>query len=57
MLFTKLRNHITHFIEIDEAEIDDIIKAFTVVKYSAKTYILKKGQICNFIGFINEGCV
>lgn len=57
MLYRKLRNHIAHFIDINEIEIDEIVKAFRVVKYSAKTYILKKGQICHFIGFINEGCV
>jgi CRP/FNR family transcriptional regulator, anaerobic regulatory protein len=57
MLSTNLRTHITHFIDATEIEIDEIIKAFSVIKYSAKTYILKKGQVCNFIGFINEGCV
>jgi CRP/FNR family transcriptional regulator, anaerobic regulatory protein len=57
MLFPKLRTHIAHVIEINDVEMDEIIKAFSVVKYSAKTYILKKGQVCNFIGFINEGCV
>ncbi len=57
MLYRKLRDHIAHFIDISESEIDEIVKTFSVVKYSAKTYILKKGQVCNFIGFINEGCV
>jgi CRP/FNR family transcriptional regulator, anaerobic regulatory protein len=57
MPFTKIRNHITHFIDMEGAEMDDIIKAFSVIKYSAKTYIIKKGQVCQFIGFINEGCV
>jgi CRP/FNR family transcriptional regulator, anaerobic regulatory protein len=54
---TKIRNHITHFIDINGEEMDDIIKAFNVVKYPAKTYIIKKGQVCHFIGFINVGCV
>lgn len=57
MLYRKLRDHIARFIDINESELDEIIKAFSVVKYSAKTYILKKGQVCHFIGFINEGCV
>jgi CRP/FNR family transcriptional regulator, anaerobic regulatory protein len=57
MLFTKLRNHIAQLIDVNDFEIDEIIKTFSIVKYSSKTHILKKGQICNFIGFINEGCV
>ena len=57
MSFEKLRNHITQYIEIADSELEAIIETFSVIKYAPKTYILKKGQICNFIGFINEGCV
>lgn len=57
MSFEKLRNHIAEFIEINTSEIETIINTFSIVKYPAKTYILKKGQVCSFIGFINEGCV
>ena len=57
MLYNKLRKHITDYVEIQDAELDSILNSFTVIKYPAKTYILKKGQVCNFIGFVNEGCL
>ena len=57
MSFEKLRNHIHQYIEIEDSELETIINTFSIVKYPTKTYILKKCQICNFIGFVNEGCV
>lgn len=57
MSLEKLKQHIRQIIDIENDELDQITSAFKLVKYSPKKIILKKGQECNFIAFINRGCL
>jgi CRP/FNR family transcriptional regulator, anaerobic regulatory protein len=57
MLFQKLRKHISQYVEISDTEFDTISKTFKVVRYQAKNNILKKGQVLDFMAFVNEGCL
>ncbi len=57
MLFNKLRKHISQHVEMTDVEFDIISKAFKVVRYQAKNNIHKKGQVLDFVAFVNEGCL
>ena len=57
MSVEKLKQHIRQIIDIGNDELDQIASAFKLVKYPPKKIILKKGQECNFIAYINRGCL
>ena len=57
MSLDRLKQHIREIINIENDELDQITSAFKLVKYPPKKIILKKGQACDFIAFINRGCL
>ena len=57
MSLNKLEQHIREIIDIENNELDQITSVFKLVKYPPKKIILKKGQECHFIAFINKGCL
>jgi CRP-like cAMP-binding protein len=57
MLFHKLRKHISQYVEMSDVEFDTLSKAIKVVRYQAKNNIFKKGQVLDFVAFVNEGCL
>ena len=57
MSLDRLKQHIREIIDIENDELDQISSAFKLVRYPPKKIILKKGQACDFIAFINRGCL
>jgi CRP-like cAMP-binding protein len=57
MALKRISDHISQNIDISAIELETILNAFILEKYPAKTILLKKGQVCEFIGFVVEGCL
>ena len=57
MSFDRLKQHIREIVDIENDELNQIISAFKLVKYPPKKIILKKGQECNFLAYVNKGCL
>ena len=57
MSLERLKQHIREIVDIENDELNQIISVFKLVKYPPKKIILKKGQECNFIAYINKGCL
>ena len=54
-MYSKVINYIKHRIEIADEELEQSLKYITFKKYLKGEYILKIGEYCRFIGFINKG--
>ena len=52
-----LKSHIERFVEIKDADFDEILKYFTVIKASKKQNLLIEGKICRYNYFVSQGCL
>jgi CRP-like cAMP-binding protein len=56
-MFEQIREFVSHVIDIDKEEFE-IFKSLLIHKRIYKNYLLlRNGQICNYIYFINKGCL
>jgi CRP-like cAMP-binding protein len=52
-----LIEHFRKFVSIASSEEEDILSYFELIKVPKKSFLLKKGDICESSFFITEGCV
>src|SRR5665648_880706 len=56
-MYTNLINHIRRYIELNNEEIDILNKYIKPVNLKKKDFLLKEGQICQSIYFVEKGCL
>jgi CRP/FNR family transcriptional regulator, anaerobic regulatory protein len=56
-MFSQVTDYIRQRIEITPGEIEEAFKYCVLRKYEKGDYILKTGEYCRFIGFLNKGLV
>lgn len=54
---TALKKFISNYTSLDTAEMDSITNKFTVKKVKKHDYLLREGQVCKDIVFVQEGCL
>ena len=56
MNFRILKQNIGRHVAFTEAEFEAFRSRFRVRKVAKKEYLLKRGEVCRFEGFVTEGC-
>lgn len=56
-MHSKLINHIGKFVEIDSTSTEIIDKYFERNTFKKKEYLLKEGQVCQSLYFVEKGCL
>ena len=56
-MYSQVINYIKQRIEISREEIEDSLKYSDFKKYAKGEYILRVGEHCRFIGFLNKGFI
>lgn len=57
MSFAKLKKQISDTVEISNAEVEKISSFFKIQKFAPKKHLFKKGQVCDFMGYVSSGCL
>jgi CRP/FNR family transcriptional regulator len=57
LMFTALFQHIEKFITLETSEIDTLESCLSLSSIKKKDHVLKEGQVCNTMYFINKGCM
>ncbi|AZA80602.1 hypothetical protein C1637_12810 [Chryseobacterium lactis] len=52
----SLKKHIREYIDISDEKLEKYCNAFTVQKVKKKEFLLREGSICNYEGFVINGC-
>ncbi|MBI1342464.1 MAG: cyclic nucleotide-binding domain-containing protein [Terrimonas sp.] len=56
-MYSQVINYIKQRIEISDKEIEDSLQYAEFKKYAKGDYILRAGEYCRFIGFLNKGFI
>ena len=56
-MHTDFINHISHYVELDDNSITILNKYFKSASYKKKEFLLKEGQVCRSIHFVEKGCL
>lgn len=56
MDFRILKQNISRHVAFSEAELEAVCSRFRPRKVARKEYLLKRGEVCRFEGFVTEGC-
>jgi CRP-like cAMP-binding protein len=56
-MYSQVINHIKQRIDISQEEIEESLKYSDFKKYKKGDYILRAGEHCRFIGFLNKGLI
>ena len=56
-MYSQVINYIKQRIEISREEIEESLKYSDFKKYKKGDYILRSGEHCRFIGFLNKGFI
>lgn len=54
---SNLIKHINKFIELDDNSIEILNKYFKLITYKKKEFLLKEGQVCRSLHFVEKGCL
>lgn len=54
---TQLKNFISNYVKLDDAELDDIAGRFKKKQLSKNEFLLKEGDICSDLVFVQDGCL
>ena len=54
-MFEKLITHTNQICKLDDTEMQEYCFSFQLKKFKKKELLLQPGEVCNFVGFINEG--
>jgi CRP/FNR family transcriptional regulator len=54
---SNLLKHINNYIELDDNSIEILNRYFKPVTYKKKDFLLKEGQVCRSLHFVENGCV
>jgi CRP-like cAMP-binding protein len=57
LMHSELIKYCAQFIELTKEDINAICSSFKLIKLKRKEFLLKEGEICNFIAFINSGII
>lgn len=55
--FEKIKNYISAFIDLSDAELEIFLEAFEYKTIPKKTFLLKAGEVCRSEVFIVKGCI
>jgi CRP-like cAMP-binding protein len=53
----NLKKFITQYVNLSEGELEDITGRFKTKTLKKNSYLLKKGNVCKDIVFVNKGCL
>ena len=56
-MYLQIINSIKNFISLDKSEEEYFLSKLQIQHFPKKELILKEGEVCNFIYFINTGCL
>ena len=56
-MHSALIKHISKYIELDDNSIEVLYKYFKTNKYKKREFLLKEGQVCRSMYFVEEGCL
>jgi len=56
-MFELIDKNISKHIDLTKDELDLFHSMLTVKKFKKKDFLLRSGEICNFVGFITKGCI
>ncbi len=56
-MYSQVINYIKQRVEISREEIEESLKYSDFKKYAKGEYILRAGEFCRFIGFLNKGFI
>lgn len=56
-MYSQVINYIKQRVEISQEEIEESLKYSDFKKYAKGDYILRAGEYCRFIGFLNKGFI
>ncbi|WP_130736071.1 Crp/Fnr family transcriptional regulator [Flavobacterium sp. J27] len=56
-MYTQILENVCKKINLTKEEQNILIDYLEIKEYSKRSYLLKEGDICNFEGYINKGCV
>lgn len=56
-MFTKLTSYIQKRIKISQEELEEVFKLCSYTEYKKGEYLLRIGEQCRFIGFLNKGLI
>jgi len=56
-MLTNLMKHIRKYIEIDDSSIEILNKYFKYTTHKKKEFLLKQGQVCRSLHFVDKGCL
>jgi len=56
-MYSQVINYIKQRVEISREEIEESLRYSTFKKYTKGDYILRAGEYCRFIGFLNKGFI
>lgn len=56
-MHANLIKHIRKYIELDDNAIEILNKYFRPISYKKKDFLLKEGQVCRSLYFVEKGCL
>ncbi|MFZ4400233.1 MAG: Crp/Fnr family transcriptional regulator [Bacteroidales bacterium] len=56
-MHSKFIKHLSKFIELNDNSIEIINKYFEYIHFKKKDFLLKEGQICRSLYFVEKGCL
>jgi len=56
-MYTNFINHIRKYVEFDDASISRLNQYIKPLKLKRKEFLLKEGQVCQSIYFVEKGCL
>ena len=56
-MHSTLIKHIRKFIELDDSSSEVLSNYFNALTYKKKEFLLKEGQVCRSIHFVEKGCI
>lgn len=54
---SELKNFINNYVKLDDAELDDIVGRFKKRQVGKNDFLLKEGDVCSDLVFVQEGCL
>ena len=56
-MYPNFINHIRKYVELDDNSVVLLLKYITPLKFKRKEFLLKEGQICHSMYFVEKGCL
>ena len=56
-MYPNFINHIRKYVELDDDSVELLLQYITPKKLKRKEFLLKEGQICQSLYFVEKGCL